>query len=361
MTHPKPRAQIMDIKPYKGGASRAHGVAQVLKLSSNENPLGASPLVQTAVAHAMRDIHLYPSSDHQELREAIALHHALQADQIICGAGSDEIISLLCQAFCTENSEVIHTEHGFSMYRICAQAAGATPVEVPEKDRVVDVDAILAACTLRTKLVFIANPANPTGTMLTATQVNRLAQGLPKEVVLVLDGAYAEYVGGFDGGADLVHQYQNVVMTRTFSKLYGLGGMRVGWGYASPFIIDILNRVRGPFNLSRPALAAAIAALKDTAFAQKSVTENAKWRDWLTAQLTALGLRCDPSFANFILVRFETPAMAAACNDHLRAAGILVRPVQSYKLPECLRITIADEAGCRQVAHSIKTFIEGAR
>lgn len=226
----------------------------MVKLSSNENPLGPSPAAVEAYRRAAYDLHRYPSSDHSALRTAIAEVLGLDAGRIICGAGSDEIIAFLCQAYAGPGTEVVHTEHGFAMYRISALAAGATPVEVPERERVTDVDAILAACTDATRLVFIANPNNPTGTMIGLAEIERLAEGLPPQALLVLDGAYAEYVEGYDGGAALVDRRDNVVMTRTFSKLYGLGGLRIGWGYGPAHVIDVLNRVRGLSTSRRPHL-----------------------------------------------------------------------------------------------------------
>ena len=242
------------------------------------------------------------------------------------------------------------------MYPIYAHACGATPVVVPENERVVDVDAILAACTSKTKLVFLANPANPTGTMIGQAEVARLAEGLPPQALLVLDGAYAEFVDGFDAGKALVEARENVVMSRTFSKIYGLGGMRVGWGYGPQAVIDVLNRIRGPFNLSAAALAAAEAAVRDTEHTEKCRVENAKWRDWLANALAELGVPSDTSTANFILARFTDEADASACDDHLRAEGIIVRKVTGYGLPHCLRITVGDESACRRVAHAVAQF-----
>jgi len=233
--------------------------------------------------------------------EAIAQVYGLDAGRIVCGAGSDEIINLLCQAYAGVGDEVIHTEHGFSMYRISALAAGATPVEVAERERVVDVQAILDACNERTRLVFVAKPANPTGTMIGGNEIARLADGLPPKALLVLDGAYAEYVEGFDGGAGLVDSRDNVVMTRTFSKIYGLGGLRIGWGYGPKPLIDILNRVRGPFNLSQAQMAAAIAAVRDQEYVTKCRAENTRLRAWLAEALAELGVPSDTSTANFIL------------------------------------------------------------
>jgi histidinol-phosphate aminotransferase len=301
-------------------------------------------------------LHRYPSTDHLPLRKAIAEAFDLWSDNIICGVGSDEIISFLCYAYAGPGDEVIHTEHGFAMYRISTLAAGATPVEVPEHRRMTDVDAILAACNERTKIVFIANPNNPTGTMIAEAEVRRLAEGIPLHTILVLDGAYAEYVDGYDGGARLVHSYENVVMTRTFSKLYGLGGLRVGWGYGPKHVIDTLNRIRGPFNVSLPALAAAEAAVKDQAYADKCRDENTRLRAWLANALAEHGVASDTSMTNFILARFNSQEEAEACDDYLKSQGLIVRRVGGYNLPECLRITVGDEASCRRVAHAVGQF-----
>ncbi len=353
-----PQPGIMEIAPYQGGASHVEGVAEVVKLSSNENPFGPGQKAREAFAKTVHKLHRYPSTDHAALRRAIAEVHGLDADRIICGAGSDEIITFLCQAYAGPGDEVIHTEHGFSMYRISTLAAGATPVEVRERERVVDVDAILAACTERTRLVFIANPANPTGTMIGGNEVARLADGLPPQAILVLDGAYADYVEGFDGGAALIERRDNVVMTRTFSKLYGLGGLRIGWGYGPQPIIDVLNRVRGPFNLSATQLETAEAAIRDRDYAAKCRTENARLRVWLAEALAELGIPSDTSCANFILARFHDREEAEACDDYLQSQGLIVRRVAGYKLPYCLRITIGDESSCRRVAHAIAAFKE---
>lgn len=360
MTKITPQPGILDIAPYVGGASHVEGVSDVVKLSSNENPFGPSEATVEAFRRAGFELHRYPSTDHAALRAAIGAVHDLDPAQIICGVGSDEILHLLCQAYAGPGDEVIHTEHGFAIYRIGALAAGATPVEVPEKNRVTDVDAILAACTKRTKLVFIANPNNPTGTMIGADEVQRLADGIPETALLVLDGAYAEYVDGFDGGAALVTGRDNVVMTRTFSKIYGLGGLRVGWGYAPAHVIDVLNRIRGPFNLSTPALAAAEAAVKDQAWVDKCRSDNTRLRAWLAEVLAGHGVQSDPSETNFILARFADAEEAAACNEYLKSQGLIVRPVASYNLPEYLRITVGDEASCRRVAHAIGQFMGGA-
>ncbi|MCI2400601.1 histidinol-phosphate transaminase [Aliiroseovarius subalbicans] len=356
MTKIQPQPGILDIAPYVGGQSKIDGVTEVVKLSSNENPFGPSDKAIEAFRRAGHDLHRYPGTDHRALREAIGDVHALDPARIICGVGSDEIITFLCQAYAGPGDEVIHTEHGFSMYRISTLAAGATPVQVPETDRVVDVDAILAGCTDRTRLVFIANPGNPTGTMVSERELRRLARSLPERALLVLDGAYAEFVDGFDGGAALVKPRGNVVMTRTFSKLYGLGGLRVGWGYGPTDVIDALNRIRGPFNLSEPQLATAEAALRDRAFAQKCFSENARLRVWLRDALIEQGLEVDESHANFVLARFADAAEAEACDEFLKSQGLLVRRVGGYGFPNALRITVGDESGCRRVVHAIGQF-----
>lgn len=355
-----PQPGIMDIALYEGGASHVDGQTNILKLSSNENPLGPSEAAKEAVARSVHDMHRYPTTNHASLRQAIGETWGLDPDRVICGVGSDEIIHFLCQCYAGPGDEVIHTEHGFAMYRISALAAGATPVEVTENDRVTDVDAILAACNEKTKLVFIANPNNPTSTMIGDGDLMRLADGLPPQAILVLDGAYAEFVDGYDGGLSIIEARENVVMTRTFSKIYGLGGLRVGWGYGPKAIIDVLNRIRGPFNLSSAALAAAEASVRDLEYLKRCRAENAKWRDWLANALAAIGVPCDTSTANFVLARFGSEEEANACDDHLKSEGILVRRVAGYKLPHCLRITVGDESACRRVVHGITQF-KGAR
>lgn len=361
MTNITPQPGIMDIALYQGGAAHVEGVSNVVKLSSNENPFGPCDSAIKAFTDAARSLHRYPSADHADLRNAIAEVHELDADRIICGAGSDEIIAFLCQAYAGPGDEVVHTEHGFAMYGISARGAGATPVVVPEKSRVTDVDAILAACTERTKLVFIANPNNPTGTMIAAPEMQRLAEAMPKQAILVIDGAYAEYVEGYDGGAALAQVLPNVIMTRTFSKIYGLGGLRIGWGYGPRAIIDVLNRLRGPFNLSEAGLMAAKAAVRDQAYVAQCREANAKWRDWLAHALGEHGVPSDVSLANFILARFGSEKEAEDCDNYLQSQGLIVRRVKGYNLPNALRITVGDEASCRQVAHAVGQFKGGAR
>ncbi|WP_102107279.1 histidinol-phosphate transaminase [Oceaniglobus roseus] len=359
MTHAiQPKPGVLEIAPYVGGESKLPGARDVVKLSSNENPFGPSDSVREAIRKSVHSLHRYPSTDHGPLRRAIGEVHGLDPERIICGNGSDEIISMLCQAYGGPGHEVIHTEHGFGMYRISALAAGAAPIEVREHERKVDVDAIIEACNFRTRLVFIANPGNPTGTMIGSNEVGRLAAELPAHVLLVLDGAYAEYVEDFDGGAKLVDKRDNVFMTRTFSKIYGLGGLRIGWGYGPAHVIDALNRVRGPFNLSELQMAAAEAALRDQDHVERCRAENARMRTWMAKALAEIGVPSDTSCANFVLARFDDTAQADACEAHLRDEGLIVRKMGGYKLPNCLRITVGDEASCRRVVHAISNFKE---
>ena len=352
----RPQPGILDIALYQGGASEIDGHAAPLKLSSNENPFGASPAAVDAMGEALAQSHRYPSTDHGSLRAAIAEVHGLDADRIICGVGSDEILHFLCQAYAGPGTQVRYTEHGFAMYRISALAAGATPVEVPEAERRVDVDALIDGLGEDTRLVFIANPSNPAATMLTDAEIARLAEALPEQCLLVLDGAYAEFAEGYDGGAALVDARDNVVMTRTFSKAYGLGGLRVGWGYAPQHVIDTLNRIRGPFNLSGVALAGAEAAVKDRDWVAECIRVNADERARLIGGLRQLGIASDDSFANFVLARFADEAEADAANAHLLSEGIIVRAPKSYGLPECLRITVGRPEDNDRVLSAMTAF-----
>lgn len=354
-----PQPGILDIALYEGGASQIAGVSDAIKLSSNENPFGASDKAKEAYARAVHKLHRYPSTDHAGLRQAIGEVHGLDPAQIICGVGSDEIIRMLVNAYAGPKDEVLHTEHGFLMYRIAALGAGATPVSVPETERTIDVDAILARAGKKTKLVFIANPNNPTGTMVGLAELERLATGLPEHTLLVIDSAYAEYVEGYDGGAELAGRLPNVFMTRTFSKIYGLGGLRIGWGYGPRPVIDVLNRIRDPFNLSSAQLDTAEAAVRDQDWVSQCRSENARLRHWLCEALAERGVPNDTSMANFVLARFGSEAEAEACDEFLKRDGLIVRRVASYGLPQCLRITVGDEPACRRVAHMIGLFKAG--
>jgi histidinol-phosphate aminotransferase len=352
----RPQPGILDIALYEGGKAHVAGIANALKLSSNENPFGPSDKVKEAFQRTVHALHRYPSTDHLALRTAIADTHGLDPARMICGAGSGEVLASLCQAYAGPKDEVVFTEHSFLMYPIYSMAVGAVPVVVPERERTVDVDAILAACNRRTKLVYLANPNNPTGTMVSGAEVARLAESMPSQAILVLDGAYAEYVEGYDGGAALVDARSNVFMTRTFSKIYGLGGLRIGWGYGPNAIIDVLNRIRGPFNLSTTALEAAEAAVRDQDHLVRCRNENSRMRTWLAQALAELGVPSDTSMANFILARFASPEEAEACDAFLQEQGLIVRRVEGYRLPHCLRITVGDESACRRVAHAVAQF-----
>ncbi|MCL6284738.1 histidinol-phosphate transaminase [Ruegeria sp. 2012CJ41-6] len=354
-----PQPGIMDIALYRGGAAHVEGVSNVIKLSSNENPYGPSPKAMAAVRDSASLLHRYPSTDHAALRAAIGEVHGLNPAQIICGVGSDEVLQFVVHAYAGPGDEVIYTKHGFSMYPILARMVGATPVQVDERDRKVDVDAILTACSECTKVVFLANPANPTSTMLAEGEIARLADALPPQAVLVLDGAYAEFVDGFDGGAALVAARDNVIMTRTFSKIYGLGGMRVGWGYAPQDIIDVLNRIRQPFNLSSTALLAAEAAVRDRDYVDHCRAENTRLRAWLAGELAEAGVPSDTSCTNFILARFADRDEAEACDTYLQSQGLIVRRVAGYGLPNALRITVGDDAACKRVAEAVRSFKAG--
>ena len=350
----------MDIALYKGGESALEGRDDVLKLSANENPYGPNPAAIAAFQAASGDLHRYPPTDHASLATAIAEVHGLEAERIICGVGSDEIIHLLCQAYAGPETEVIHTRHGFAMYKISALAAGATPVEAAESNRCVDVDAILGQVSDATRLVFIANPANPSGTMLGNNALTQLADALPAHVMLVLDGAYAEFAEGYDGGAEFARTRSNVIMTRTFSKLYGLGGLRVGWAYGPEDVIDVLMRLRGPFNLSAAQLSAAEAAVRDRDWAEKAVDLNASERARLQKALAALNIPSDRSHTNFVLARFADAKEAKAVDAHLREAGIIVRHVAGYGFPESLRITVGRPEDNDRVIATLTAFKERA-
>ncbi len=342
MTKLTPQPGIMETDLYVSGKASLAGHSDVLKLSANENPLGPPPVAVAALTEAATSTHLYPSTDHAALRAAIAEVWGLHADRIICGVGSDEVLQFVTQAFAGPGDEILHTEHGFSMYPILARMAGATPVSVPERDRVVDVDAILNAVTDKTRIVLLTNPGNPTGTMLADEELLRLADGLPEDVILVIDGAYTEYAAGYDGGAALAGSRSNVLMTRTFSKIYGLGGLRIGWGYGPKEMIDVLTRMRQPFNLSVVQLAAAEAAVRDLDWIKTCAALNADQRARLIGALHQMGIACDGSETNFVLARFADVAEADAAEQALNADGIIVRRAGGYGFPEGIRITVGD-------------------
>ncbi len=357
----EPRPGLLGIESYQAGESGLSGRDAVLKLSSNENPYGPSQKAVDAYRASASTLGRYPDSHHAELREAISEVYGLAPGNLICGAGSDEVIALVCQAYAGNGDEIIYTEHGFLMYPILARAVGAEPVQVRERNRRTDSESILAACSPRTRIVLIANPNNPTGTMISAGEARNLADRLPGGVLLVLDGAYVEYAEGYDGGAKLVESCANVVMTRTFSKIYGLAALRVGYGYGPENLIAAMNRIREPFNVSAPSLAAAEAAVRDVEYTKRCRDLNTRWRRWLADRLGRCGVPSDPSSANFILARFADPDTVSRCDAFLRARGILVRRMEKYNLPSCLRISVGDESGCRAVGDAIEEFMAGEK
>ncbi|WP_366556642.1 histidinol-phosphate transaminase [Aquibaculum sediminis] len=349
------RPGIMEIAAYVGGEAAIPGVERVIRLASNENPLGPSPRAVEAYRAVADELHRYPDGGAVALREAIAQALNLDAARIVCGAGSDELISLLTRAYAGPGDEVLYSRHGFLMYPIAAKSVGATPVAAPERELTADVDALLAAVTERTRLLFLANPNNPTGSCLPASEIERLHAGLPDSVLLVLDSAYAEYVEGADysDGSALVEKHDNVVMTRTFSKIHGLASLRLGWAYCPPAVADVLHRVRGPFNVAAPAQAAGVAAIGDSEHLERSRRHNAAARTAFIEGLKRLNLRAEPSEGNFVLVRFGDAAAAAA---HLKQEGILVRRMDAYGLPQHLRVTIGTDEEMARVLDALSRF-----
>ncbi len=360
MSLPPPQPGILSITPYKGGESALEGVATVRKLSSNESPLGPSPQAIEAYRALAADLHRYPDGAAAKLRHALAAQHGLDADRIVCTNGSDEMISLLCAAYVGPGDEVLYNQYGFAMYPLATLARGGTPVTAEETDYTISVDALLRKAGPKTRICFIANPNNPTGTYIPVEEVRRLRAGLPENVILVLDGAYAEYVSrnDYSSGAEMVERHDNVVMMRTFSKIYGLAGLRVGWSYMPAPMVDVINRVRGPFNVNAIAQAAAVAALEDTAWTAKARSHNELWLPQVKAGLEALGLPVVPSVGNFLLIRFPAaPKDAAAADAFLRSRGLIVRAVASYGLPQFLRFTIGTEEDNRLFLATVKEFL----
>lgn len=358
---PRPKPGVMDIAAYVPGRESADGVAKVYKLSSNESPLGPSPKVAEAIAAKNANLAMYPDGSAHVLREAISRAYGLNPANILCGNGSDELLGLLCQTYLAPGDEGIFTQHGFLVYKIQIMAAGATPVTVPDTDLTADVDRILGAVTERTKIVFLANPNNPTGTYIPVSEVRRLQAGLPGHVILVLDAAYAEYVrrNDYEAGIELVSANANVVMTRTFSKIHGLAGLRIGWMYAHEAIIDACNRVRGPFNVNALALTAGAAAIGDKAHVERAVEHNEEWLGKVAAALEDIGLSVTPSVGNFVLIHFPTTPgkTAAEADEYLVARGYVLRRVAGYGLPDSLRMTIGSEEANLGVIDALRSFM----
>jgi histidinol-phosphate aminotransferase len=363
MASPKPLAGLTNIAPYVGGESEITGFDRVIKLASNEGAFGPSPKTQEALKKIAGEFHRYPDGDSNEIRDLLADKNNLPKENIICGAGSDELISLLCRSYAGPGDEILYSAHGFAMYPIYGRTVGATVIGAPENGITIDVDQMLSHVTENTKLIFIANPNNPTGTYLPKSEVQRLIDGLPEDILLVIDSAYAEFVDrdDYSDGAGFVASHDNVVMLRTFSKIYGMGGLRLGWGYAPDDVIDILNRMRSPFNVAYPAMVAGVAAIQDQEFVKMSQEHNKKWLAWTTEQFRALGLEVPDSVCNFVLVHFPEDAgknaTAESADEFLKSKGIIVRRMAGYGLPDALRISIGLEDEMKIVVDALTEFV----
>ena len=361
LQRPQPRPGVLDIEAYVPGKSTVAGVAKVFKLSSNETPLGPSPRAIAAYQSVAAHLQDYPDGSASELREAIGRTFGLDPDRIVCGAGSDDLLNLLARAYLADGDEAIHTTHGFLVYPIATLGTGARPVVAPERDYTASVDAILAAMTKKTKVVFLANPNNPTGTYISFDEVKRLHRGLPPQVLLVLDAAYAEYVrrNDYESGIELVATSDNVVMTRTFSKIHGLAAVRLGWMFGPASVVAAVNRIRGPFNVNAPAIAAGIAAIEDHEHQEFAREHNTRWLAWLTQEIENLGLKVTPSVANFLLIHFpQTKGHSAKEADaFLTARGLIMRQVGAYKLPNALRMSVGTEEANRLVVGALQEFL----
>jgi histidinol-phosphate aminotransferase len=357
-TKPAPKPGILDIAPYVPGKSSAKG-AKVFKLSSNESPIGASPKAVAAFQDASAKLALYPDGSATALRDAIANRYGLAAERIVCGAGSDEILQLLGHAYLGPGDEAVYSQYGFMVYPIVIQSNGAKAVVAPEKNHTTDVDAMIACISPKTKMVFLANPNNPTGTYISFAEVKRLHAALPPHVLLVLDAAYAEFVktNDYESGIAMVSEFENVVMTRTFSKIHGLAALRLGWAYGPAHVIDVLNRIRGPFNVSLPAIAAGVAAINDTSFMDQALDHNSKWLGWLTTEIRKLGLDVTPSVGNFLLVHFNGKKKAANADAYLQDHGIVIRRMEGYGMPTALRVSVGTEEANHALIKALKGFL----
>jgi histidinol-phosphate aminotransferase len=362
---PVPNPWISAIAPYVPGASNAPGHARPVKLSSNENPWGASPMAIEALHEAAARSHRYPDGAATSLRAGLAALHGLDPDRIVCGTGSDELLQLLPTIYCRPGDSVVHVRHGFMVYPIAARRAGAQPLAAPDRDYTADVDAILATVRDDTRIVYLANPNNPTGTMISAAEVARLHAGLRPDVLLVIDQAYAEYCDNPDpdGGLALARTMANVVVTRTFSKIYGLGGLRVGWLTGPRAVVMELNRVRGPFPIAGPALAAAEAAVGDQTFIDRCRADNARLRAELAAAVerhSNRGLAAVPSAANFVLVTCRGDLTGEALHRGLQAHGFVTRWLPGQNLPHAVRISVGTEAETGGVIRALDAVVEAA-
>ena len=358
---PVPKSGILDIHAYVGGKSKVEGVAHPVKLSSNENILGSSDKAKQAYREGVDRLHIYPDGKANILRAAVAERFELEPERLTFGDGSDEIFALLCQVYLEPGDNIVQGEHGFAAYAIGARACQGEVRMAKEINHRIDVDEVVKCVDERTRLVFIANPANPTGTWLTGEEIRALHAALPPSVVLVLDGAYAEFCSDprFEDGLDLARTAENVIVTRTFSKIHGLAALRVGWGYAPSHIIEPIERIRPPFNTSIPGQEAAVAALFDDDFQARSLALVEQWRPWLAQQLGGLGLEVTPSAANFVLATFPTTPgkTAREAEAFLASKGYLVRAVGNYNLPDSIRITIGLEEQNRAVVDLLSEFM----
>ena len=362
MNAPIPKPWIMDIAPYVPGKSSTDDGRKVTKLSSNENPLGTGEAARAAFRGHSHSLDRYPDASAAALRGAIAARYGLDPARIIYGTGSDEVLHLIAGAYAGHGDEVIYVRYGFAVYEIATRRVGAAVVVAPDRDYASDVDAILACVTERTRIIFVANPNNPTGTFTPRSEIARLLAALPPHVMLVIDQAYAEYIEAEedDGGLDLAKTHANVIITRTFSKIYGLAAERIGWGYGSAEAVDAMHRIRSPFNITSAGQAAAIAALGDTDFVDKSRAHNAEWRAWLAGEVAKLGnagLRSVPSKANFLLVLFEGAVTAEVAYTELMAHGFIVRWLPGQGLGNGLRITIGTEAETRGLVEALRQIV----
>jgi histidinol-phosphate aminotransferase len=359
---PRMKPWIAAIHAYVPGKSRGDDGRELIKLSANENPLGTSPLALAARA-AAKAPSVYPDPDSADLRAGIGKLHGIDPARVVCGTGSDELLNLAAQAFAGPGDEVLFPRYSFAVYDIAARRCGAASIEAPDADYGADVDALLACVNERTRVVFLANPNNPTGSFLPKAELARLHAGLPADVLLVIDQAYAEYVdpADDDGALALAAAHHNVLVTRTFSKIYGLAGERIGWGTGAPHLVDALNRIRGPFNVTATGQSAAAAALEDQAFVTASREHNREVRARFVAAIEALGnhgLRPLPSQANFVLVLFEGPLSAETALRGLAERGFAVRHLPGQGLPQGLRITIGTAEQMDVIAGSLAQMAE---
>jgi len=365
MTAPQPKPWIAEIHAYVPGKSAGADGRPLIKLSANENPLGTSPAALAAKADALAPAR-YPDPDSKALRAALGKLHGIDPALIVCGTGSDELLHIAAQGYAGPGDEVIYVRYGFSVYDIAARRCGAVPMVAPDSDYGSDVDTILPLVTDRTRVVFIANPNNPTGSYLPRGEIARLHAALPSDVLLVIDQAYGEYVApeDEDGALALSAAHENVLVTRTFSKIYGLAGERIGWGTGAAGIVDTLNRIRGPFNVSSTGQAMALAGIGDQDFVEASRRHNAAERARFVGAIKAMGnhgLRPLPSEANFVLILFEGKLTAEAAFEGLMQRGYVTRWLPNQGLPHGLRITIGTAEQMDAIAAGIRDMAEAAK